>query len=104
MVCRAFAQAAAAPPDWEVRDGYRRAPASVPAPGRSGFTLLNGEQTGLMFTNRLSDAALAANQVLELGSGVALGDVDGDGWMDVYLCALQGGNQLFQNRGNWTFK
>jgi len=39
------------------------------------------------------------------GSGVALGDVDGDGLCDVYLCRLDGNdNKLFRNLGNWQFE
>src|ERR1041384_4292843 len=90
--------------EWERHDGYRRAPLAVPAVGKTGFTALSPKQTGIFFTNQLSDAALASNQVLEIGSGVALGDIDGDGWVDIYLCALEGGNQLFKNLGNWTFE
>ena len=32
-----------------------------------------------------------------------LGDVDGDGWPDIYLCSLQGPNRLFRNLGSWQF-
>jgi len=39
------------------------------------------------------------------GSGVALGDADGDGLCDVYLCRLDGNNnKLFRNLGNWKFE
>src|SRR5574339_27423 len=48
-----------------------------------GFTLLTPEETGVRFTNVLSDEAIARNRVLENGSGVALGDVDGDGRCDI---------------------
>ena len=37
------------------------------------------------------------------GSGVALGDYDGDGLCDIYLCNL-GGQQALQKPGNWKFK
>ncbi len=36
--------------------------------------------------------------------GVALGDVDGDGWTDVYLARLEGDNALYRNLGNWRFE
>src|SRR5678816_3703654 len=54
-----FVQAGAL--EWESKDGYRRAPLPVPAAGRAGFTSLPAEQTGLTFTNQLTDAALANN-------------------------------------------
>lgn len=71
--------------------------------GRAGFTSLPADQTGVSFTNLLADRAAAANQVLQNGSGVALGDVDGDGRCDIYLCGLEGSNALFRNLGGWTF-
>lgn len=44
-----------------------------------------------------------ANANLLNGSGVALGDYDGDGFCDIYLCDLGGKNALFRNLGNWKF-
>jgi hypothetical protein len=37
------------------------------------------------------------------GMGVAVGDFDNDGWVDVYV-AQYGGGRLFRNRGNGTFE
>ncbi|MBS1573774.1 MAG: VCBS repeat-containing protein, partial [Bacteroidetes bacterium] len=43
-------------------------------------------------------------------SGVTMVDINGDGWLDIYVCAidikgkLQGRNELFINNGNGTFK
>jgi hypothetical protein len=71
----------------------------------TGFTLQPGGSTGITFTNHLSESAAAAhNRILENGSGVALGDVDGDGWCDVYFCRLEGENVLCRNLGNWRFE
>ncbi|MBK5298230.1 MAG: CRTAC1 family protein [Vicinamibacteria bacterium] len=37
-----------------------------------------------------------------VGMGVAVGDVDGDGWLDLYVTAF-GSNVLYRNRGDGTF-
>ena len=44
-----------------------------------------------------------ANANLLNGSGVALGDYDGDGLCDIYLCDLNGKNALYRNLGGWKF-
>ncbi len=84
-------------------DGFRARSLPLPASGRAGFTLLPPAQTGLSFTNVLSDAKAAENQIRLNGSGLVLGDVDGDGWCDLYLCGLENGNVLFKNLGEWRF-
>ena len=76
----------------------------VEATGKTGFRAMPGRETGLVFTNRLTGDYSLTNAVPHNGSGVALGDVDGDGRVDVYLCALQGANALFRNLGNWRFE
>jgi len=83
---------------------HRVVPLAVPAQGRTGFTLIDPAQSGLRFTNQLSDALLVSDSSLMSGSGVALGDVDGDGWCDLYLCRLEGSNALYRNLGNWQFR
>ncbi len=62
------------------------------------------QQTQVAFTNLLADRLAAENQVLQNGSGVALGDVDGDGRCDIYLCGLEGVNGLYRNLGEWRFE
>jgi hypothetical protein len=69
-----------------------------------GFTLLDSSKTGIGFTNLLSQARFTTNQIYLNGSGVAAGDVDGDGWCDLYFCGLDGPNVLYRNLGNWRFE
>ena len=98
-------QGAASPaPGWRSQPGLRRV-AIRPGPGKGpGFELLPAGTTGVAFTNHLAEATVARNRLLELGSGVALGDVDGDGRVDLYLCRLEGDNALYRNLGDWRFE
>jgi enediyne biosynthesis protein E4 len=89
---------------WETTSYGRRAPLLVPSQGKAGFTLMAPEQTGVLFTNVLTDARAAENQIRLNGAGVALGDVDGDGRCDIYLCGLENNNRLYRNLGNFRFE
>lgn len=88
----------------EARSLIEARPLVVPASGRTGFTRMPALQTRVTFTNVLSDSLAGGNRILENGSGVALGDVDGDGLCDIYLCRLEGPNVLYRNLGNWRFE
>jgi len=81
---------------WHEAGGFRWAELEVPRSGKTGFTLLSPEQTGINFTNTLDERAGEANRVLFNGSGVAVGDFDNDGWPDLYFCSLNGRNALFK--------
>src|SRR5947207_4969702 len=89
---------------WQSESWGRRALLIAPAAHAPGFTLLPPAQTGVHFTNVLNDAKAAENQIRLNGSGVALGDVDGDGWCDIYLCGLESGNRLYRNVGHMQFE
>ena len=95
---------AAGEPTWNVEKGFRWAPLEVPTGGQAGFTLLPPEQTGIFFTNELDEWKGASNRVLYNGSGLAAGDVDGDGRSDLYFCSLQGRNALYKNLGGGKFQ
>src|SRR3954468_2959439 len=69
----------------------------------AGFKLMECQDIGITFTNRLNPARASENQILLNGSGVAAGDVDGDGNCDLYFCSLDGENILYRNLGNWRF-
>ncbi len=83
---------------------YLAVPLSELAGTAPGFTRLETEKTGLAFTNHLAESTIAHHRILENGSGIALGDFDGDGWCDIYLCGLENNNVLYRNLGNWTFE
>src|SRR6185436_14572979 len=84
--------------------GVRVEALNVPAAGKTGFTLLRPEQTGVTFTNSLDPWASAGNRVLNNGSGLAAGDFDNDGRVDLFFCSLNQRNRLFKNLGDWQFK
>jgi hypothetical protein len=88
---------------WEAGEGYRHAKVRPQSSKETGFTLVAGSTTDVVFTNTLSEERIMANANLLNGSGVALGDFDGDGLCDIYLCDLNGRNALFRNLGDWKF-
>lgn len=90
-------------PAWQRGEGFSFRDLHPQGKPGGGLTRLKSSDTGLSFTNRLGEILSANNQVLENGSGVALGDVDGDGWCDIYLCGLENSNRLFRNLGGWKF-
>jgi enediyne biosynthesis protein E4 len=76
---------------------------SVQSSSEVGFELKSPKTTGLDFTNELAELDAAGNRVLLNGSGVAMGDLDGDGWVDLYVCGLGSNNALYRNLGGWKF-
>src|SRR5579871_1747811 len=90
--------------EWEPGAGFRSKPLMVPGLGKPGFQELSATTCGIDFTNQLSRTNAALNQILLNGSGVAAGDVDGDGLCDLYFCAIDGSNRLYRNLGNWKFE
>src|SRR6185369_4536726 len=76
----AFAAWSAAPS----APGVREIKLTLPASGKTGFTLLGPEQTHVTFTNSLDEWASANNRVLNNGSGIAAGDFDNDGRVDLF--------------------
>ena len=66
------------------------------------FEKLTGEQTGLNFTNELQPQNI--RKYLLNGSGLATGDFDNDGLVDVYAISQDGPNRLFRQVLPWQFK
>jgi hypothetical protein len=91
------------PAEWHQETGYRWRELSVHR-GSPGFTRMSAKETGINFQNFVSDTALLGNRILGQGAGVALGDVDGDGLVDVFLGRTEGCSALYKNLGNWHFQ
>jgi hypothetical protein len=96
-------RAAKAPPAWHQEPGYRWRELEV-SRGKPGFTRMDAGKTGIRFQNTVSDSALLGNRILGQGGGVALGDIDGDGLVDVFLARTEGCSALYRNLGGWRFK
>jgi len=58
--------------DWQTAPGYRWSELPVPATGKTGFTLLPPETTGIFFPHHLSDFNATKNRILQNGSGVPM--------------------------------
>src|SRR5437867_523960 len=100
------ASAACAPtsaPTWHQEAGYRWRELEIPS-GKPGFTRMDGKRTGVQFQNTVGDSALLRNRILGQGAGVALGDVDGDGLVDIFLARTEGCSALYRNLGGWRFQ
>ena len=69
----------------------------------AGFYRITPNQVGISWRNELSPSGAEQNRILENGSGVAAGDVNGDGHCDLYFATVEGSNHLHLNNGDWTF-
>ena len=69
-----------------------------------GFRELDAGSLGIHFTNRLAKTRCTTNQIYLNASGVTAGDIDGDGWCDLYFAGLDGDNVLYRNLGGWHFE
>ncbi len=79
-------------------------PLAVSAPGHAGFSVIAPTDSGVTFENQLSDLGGARNRTLYNGSGVAVGDFDGDGKPDIFFCGLESECALYRNLGGWKFE
>ena len=71
------------------------------------FERMDNSQIGIGFSNDLTysdDFNVYQYRNFYNGGGVAIGDINNDGWVDVYLTANQKENKLFLNQGGFTFK
>lgn len=104
MLAAAMEAASGSGLSWREDGGVHWAAVRPEGTGQPGFRLLPPSETGVTFTNVLPKERALASQVLTSGSGVAAGDVDGDGRVDLYFCGLSSGNRLYRNLGGWRFE
>ncbi|HYC70267.1 MAG TPA: VCBS repeat-containing protein [Opitutaceae bacterium] len=92
-------------------DGLDAAPlaARSRAPGAALFTPMPASQTGIVATNAYDDPRMWGERFQEfkfgaIGTGVAIGDCDGDGRPDLFVVDKTGPGRLFRNAGQWRFE
>ena len=71
------------------------------------LTSLPSSETGVTFRNDIQDRGgmnIFVWNFLYTGSGVAAGDVNGDGLVDLYFGRNQGSDVLYINKGNFRFE
>jgi enediyne biosynthesis protein E4 len=83
----------------------RGAPSPTPpeTPGFQDRAQESGLDFRMHFLNHEQGETFKVN-LYDHGSGVAVGDFDGDGYDDVYLVNQLGRNALYRNQGNGTFR
>ncbi|RDC61792.1 VCBS repeat-containing protein [Adhaeribacter pallidiroseus] len=71
------------------------------------FTLLAPEETGVTFTNTITESDslnVLTYGYMYNGGGVAVGDVNNDGLPDLYFSGNMVSSKLYLNQGNFKFK
>ncbi|MBS0000701.1 MAG: CRTAC1 family protein [Cyclobacteriaceae bacterium] len=71
------------------------------------FTLLKPSRTGIDFNNALTETHemnVIIYQDFYSGGGVAIGDINNDGWPDVFLTGNMVPSKLYQNLGDFRFR
>jgi hypothetical protein len=84
----------------------------APRSGRRGptlFKVLSPDDTGVVTENPYQDPKMwgslySENETGSIGTGVAIGDYDGDGRPDIFVVAKTGSCRLFRNLGDWRFE
>lgn len=89
-------------------EGAEQVSADTTAPAKVDvrFTLLSPEQTGIKYSNLFKEDYnynIFTYEYMYNGCGVAIGDVNGDEWPDLYFSTAFGPNRLFLNLGNFQF-
>lgn len=68
----------------------------------SSFVQLSPGDSGIDFENEVNQKELILSQVAT-HSGLASGDIDADGDLDIYLVGVNSGNKLYRNDGSFKF-
>ena len=71
------------------------------------FHVVTSAQSNISFENKLQDSDdfnIIEYLYFYNGAGVALGDIDNDGLVDIYFSANQQSNKLYLNKGNLVFE
>ncbi len=92
--------------------GSIRERALAPRAGRRGatlFKLLSPQETGVVTENPYDDPRMWSSLYSQsengaIGTGVAIGDYDGDGRPDLFVVSKTRSCRLFRNLGGWKFE
>ena len=92
------------PGEWHYEGHYRWRTLATPSGDEAGFRMLSPDQTGVTAVNSITDEEIVSNRHLMHGSGVAIGDINGDHLPDLYVARLKQPNVLYLNKGGMKFR
>ena len=75
-------------------------------PSHPLFTQMSPQVTGIHFENKLiptPQSNVFNYRNFYNGGGVAIGDLNNDGWSDIFLVSNMGESKLYLNKGHWHF-